>query len=360
MSDPVALSPDGLDLAVGDGPELLAYHADGAPTWKVFTDGILVGLGYVVDRLICVDDRGVVTWRRRGDGQALHEVELGVPVRGACVASDGGVAALADRGVWLLPPGQPARFVAAASASAISFGPDGHSLGIGQASGVFAAHDPSSGLAWGTVELGAPVTGIAWSSSGRWVVAAGEALHLVSGDGSEVTHRLPLPAAAGEVAVSMDGVLAAVICGTLVQVFELQTLSDCGALRFRRELLHVAFGAGHWLAVGLDDGDATLVDLLTGSPTRTEPHPGRGRNVWSMENKVERDRVRGAVARQRAGGAPIARYVPPSQEEAEEEAEAGSGCLRSALLVGCFTMGMLVICSGLLGLLWYAQRQGMI
>ncbi len=358
MSDPVALSPDGLDLAVGDGPELLAYRGDGAPTWKVFTEGILVGLGYVVDQLVCIDDRGVVTWRRRGDGLALHEVELGVGVRDGCVSPDGGVAAMADGGVWVMPPGQPARFIAAASVSTLSFGPDSRSVGIGQASGVFAAHDPASGLAWGTVDLGAPVTDVAWAVTGQWVVAAGEALHLVSGDGTEVLRRLPLQGPAAEVAVSTDGVLAAVICGTLVQVFELQTFTDCGALHFRRALVHLEFGAGHWLAVGLDDGDATLIELLTGSPTRTEPHPGRGRNVWAMENKVERDRVRGAVARKRAGGEPIARYVAP-KDEREAEREEGSGCLRSAALVGCFSLVMLFVCSGGIGLLWWAQQQGM-
>jgi hypothetical protein len=154
----------------------------------------------------------------------------------------------------------------------------------------------------------------------------------------------------------MDGTLAAVICAGHVQVIELQGHGDCGALEFRREILHVQFGAGHWLAVGLDDGDATLVELLTGSPTRTEPHPGRGRNVWSMENKVERDRVRGAVARHRAGGEPIARWVAPKEEE--EEAEEGSGCLRSAMWVGCFSMVMLALSLGVIALVWWMQQQG--
>lgn len=354
--DPVALSPDGHAVAVGDGPELLAYRGDGAPTWKVFTDGILVGLGYVVDQLVCIDDRGVVTWRRRGDGQALHEVELGVAARGGEVSADGGVVVLTDDGLWVLGPGSPARFVAAAAASVVAFGPNSQSVGVGHASGVFAAHDPATGLAWGSVDLGAPVAGVAWCVNGQWVVAAGEALHLVSGDGATLQARLTLPGPGADVAVSLDGTLAAVICGTHVQVFELQGQGDCGALQFRRELLHLAFGAGHWLGVGLDDGDATLVELLTGSPTRTEPHPGRGRNVWAMENKVERDRVRGAVARHRAGGEPIARWVAPEVEE--EEAEEGSGCLRSAAMVGCFSMGMLAVSLGLIALLWWMQQEG--
>ena len=356
MSDPLALSPDGLDLAVGDGPELLAYRIDGAPTWKVFTDGILVGLGYVVDQLVCIDDRGVVTWRRRGDGHPLHEVELGAAVHQGAVSPDGGVAAMAQAGVWVLPPGQPARFVSVASPTAMSFGPDSHSIGIGHGSGTFAAHDPATGLAWGSVDLGAPVTGVAWCASGRWVVAAGDALHLISGDGSAVTARLLLEGQAGEVATSMDGVLAAVLVGNDVYVRELQGQGDCGFLQFRRDLFHVRFGAGHQLGVGLDDGDATVVDLLTGSPARTEPHPGRGRNVWAMENRIEKDRVRGAVAKHRAGGEPIARWVAPKEDE--DEPDEGSGCMRSALMVGCFSLVMLVICSGAIGLVWWGQQEG--
>ena len=116
----------------------------------------------------------------------------------------------------------------------------------------------------------------------------------------------------------------------------------------------VRFGAGHWLAVGLDDGDATMVELLTGSPTRTEPHPGRGRNVWAMDNKVDRELLRGAVARHRAGGGPIARWVGPKEDEPKEE----TGCLRSALTVGCFTLLGFLVCSGGIGLLWWMQQQG--
>lgn len=354
MIDPIAYAADGSELLCGDGPELLAYRSDGAPAWKVFTEGILVGAGIVVDQAVTVDDQGRVCWRRRGNGELLHEIQLGGRPTDAVIAPDGAVAALVDGGVFVIPHGQAPRFIPILGVSSVAWGPDGNSLGVGAHSGAFAAYDPHTGQPWGSVQLGASVVGVGWSQLGQWVVGAGEQLALVSGDGSEVLRALATGQPLERVAVSQDGLLGATIHGMTVGVFALQDLQACGELVFRRALAEVRFGAGHWLAVGLDDGDATMVELLTGSPTRTEPHPGRGRNVWAMDNKVDRELLRGAVARHRAGGGPIARWVGPKEDEPKEE----TGCLRSALTVGCFTLLGFLVCSGGIGLLWWMQQQG--
>jgi len=359
MIDPVAYAPDGGSVVVGDGPELLAYRAGGEPDWKVFTDGILVGVGVWIDQVITVDDQGTVAWRNRGNGEVLDSMPVaGARPTGMVVSTDGAVALLCDDGVWLVDRGVAPRFVSVQGACALSWGPNRGSLGVGTRSGSFAAIDPVTGVAWGTVSLGWEVTGVAWSTIGHWVVCGGEQLAMVQGDGTEVARLLVDQGALRQVAVSSDGVLAAALRVNDVVVYELHQFSACGHLEFRRALTDVVFGPGHAVAIGMDDGDATMVELVAGTPSRTEPHHGRGRNTWRMENRIDKDRLRGAVAMHRAGGAPIARWVGPQEDEEEDPASQGSGCLQSAAIVGCFTMLMFVLCSGLIGLLWYAQRAG--
>jgi len=356
--DPVAYAADGGSVVVGDGPELLAYRADGAPDWKVFTEGILVGVGIWLDQVITVDDQGLVCWWNRGNGQPLDSVPVeGAQPTGIAVSSDGAVAVLCEGGVWLVARTAAPRFLPVQGACALSWGPDRGSLGVGTRAGSFAAIDPVSGVSWGTVTLGWEVAGVAWSTLGQWVVCGGEQLVMVQGDGSEVSRLLLDQGPIRLVAVSSDGVLAACLRGTDVAIYELHQFSPCGHLEFRRGLTDTVFGPGHALAIGMDDGDATMVELVAGTPSRTEPHPGRGRNTWRMENRVEKEKLRGAVAMHRAGGAPIARWVGP-QEEEEEEASQGSGCLQQAGIVGCVTVLMFFLCSGVIGLLWYAQQQG--
>jgi hypothetical protein len=356
MTDPVAYAADGGTVVVGDGPELLVYRSDGAPAYKLFLDGILAGVGVYVDQVITVDGDGRVCWHNRGNGEVLHEIRLDAAPTGLAVASDGALAVLTSQGVWIVRRGQVPRFVGVQGATAVCWGPDSGSMGVGTGSGSFAAIDPITGVAWGTVSLGAAIEGCGWSVLGEWVVTAGTQLALVQGDGAEITRVLPDEGPLGPVAVSSDGILVAAVCGTDVAVFELNQLSRCGELAFRRALTDVVFGPGHHLCIGMDDGDATMVEVVSGTPSRTEPHPGRGRNTWRMDNKVERDRLRGAVARHRAGGEPIARWVGPKEDESA--ASEGSGCWQSAAIVGCVTVLTTVLCSGAVGVAWYLQQQG--
>ena len=355
MNDPVAYAPDGGSVVVADGPELLAYRSDGAPAWKVFTDGILTGVDVTFEQVITVDSDGRVVWWNRGNGARIDDTTLQAVPTDLKVSSDGVLAVLCSEGVWILRHGSPPRFIAVQGATAMSWGPNSGSLGVGTGAGTFAAIDPVSGVAWGTVSLGAGVAGCAWSVLGEWVVTAGTQLALVQGDGAEIARVLPDEGPLGRVACSADGIIVAAITAMHVAVFELNQLSRVGELQFRRALTDVVFGPGHHLAIGLDDGDATMVEVVAGTPSRTEPHPGRGRNTWRMDNKVERDRLRGAVARHRAGGEPIARWVGPQEDNKAKE---GSGCWQSAATVGCVTLLMTALCSGLIGLAYYLQQQG--
>jgi hypothetical protein len=355
--DPIAYAADGATIVCGDGPELLVFRGDGAPDYKLFTDGVIVGVAVLLDRLLVAHDDGTISWRSRRTGEVLDEVQLGEASREMIVSVDGAVAVRVDGGVWIVRPSQAPRRVAWPALSAMSWGPDGNSLGLGAETGRFAAVDPHQGVPWGEVDLGAPVRSIAWSrgGAGSWVVSAGDRLCVVQGDGRELLRHRSGLGPLGPVAVSVDGLLAAVISGRVVHVTELDGFRGCGELTFRRLLSDVTFGPNYWLAIGLDDGDITLSELLQAAVRRTEPHPGRARNVWAMDATIDRDIIRGASARHRAGGAPIAKWVRPKEEE-QAAASEGSGCWRSALLVGCFTVLGLIVCSGMMGGLWYAQQ----
>lgn len=355
MTDPFAYAPDGGTVVVADGPELLAYRSDGAPAWKVFTDGILTGVGVFLDQVVTCDDEGRVVWWNRGNGERLDEQQVQARPTALRLAPDGALALLADDGVWLVGRGQAPRFVAVQGACALTWGPNQGSLGVGTRMGSFAAIDPVSGVAWGTVALGAPIEGCGWSTLGHWVVAAGEQLALVAGDGTALVRSLVGQGAPTRLAVSADGLVVAAIEGSQVAVYELHDLARCGELVFRRPLTDVAFGPGHQVGVGHDDGDATMVELVAGTPSRTEPHPGRGRNTWRLDNQVDRDRLRGAVARHRAGGEPIARWVGPKEQE---RGSSGAGCWQSVAIVGCATILVTVVCTGMAGGLVYLQQQG--
>lgn len=345
---PFGISLDGALLICGDGPELLVYHSNGEPHWKVFCEGLLVGVGAVGDAVVAVDVDGRITWWRTLDGRSLDGSEVEGGARQLALAPER-AAVLTGEGVAVLGRGGVPVVIRDRDASAISFGPDANSLGIGTAKGTFRAVEPATGTAWGEVVLGAPVTGVAWSTRGFWVVTSGHALCIVSGDGTEVLARVddqegPLSAPT----TSADGILAAAVIGhSQIAVYELHTHRRVGNIDFRRRIGGISFGAGGQLGIGLDDGDASVVDLHAGGSLRTEPHPGRGRNNWNLENKVDSAAVRGAMAMSKAGGAAIAAYTGWRPEDDKEEEGwlrtcMGAGCGCATLLFGCVGFGVLL------------------
>jgi hypothetical protein len=193
-----------------------------------------------------------------------------------------------------------------------AWGPDSASLGIGGADGMFTVLDPVSGGAWGSQRLGGAITGVVWCVQGQWAVSHDKQVTFVSGDGLNVLSRVELGEPAGEVAVSLDGgVLAVVVSQSRVAVYELHTVAKVGEIVFQRFVHHLRFGPQHWLCMGFEDGDANRLDLLTGSMTRTRAHPGRGQNAWAMQAQINHALVRGAVVNVAAGGSAIAVHNRP-------------------------------------------------
>ncbi len=345
----VAFGPAG-HLAIADGPELLVYQStDGAPIWKQFCDGILVGIAIVGQRLVSLDSEGTVTWWRLADGRQEDSGELGAGMSQLVTSSDGAVGAVNPSGVSMVGGGA----LSIPQISAASFGPTSASIGIGTHTGSFSAIDPMTGAAWGTVELGAAVTGVAWSVQGSWIVTAANRVAVVSGDGTEVLASIVGPGSLGQVTCSENGLLVSAICGeSQVACFELHGHRAIGTIDLKREIIGVAFGAGAMIAIGVDDADISLVDLYTGKVGRSEPHPGRGRNTWAVKVVTDQAAVRGAVALSKAGGVPIAKYIPPPDDDE------GGGCFSTCLTIVLISTFICMGCTGCSLLTYFLRSAG--
>jgi hypothetical protein len=171
-------------------------------------------------------------------------------------------------------------------------------------------------------------------------------IHRVSGDGKTIQAFIPgADSDVDRVAVSRSGIVCAARAGDHVELYELHANQPLGEFVLRRQIGGLAFGAGHALGIGLDDGDANVVDVATGESWRTEPHPGRGRTTWRLENKVDLAKVRGALAFQAAGGQPIAKYVPPPKQE---ESRGLFGCLGGCAGVVGVVLVVSLTCGGVM------------
>lgn len=348
---PFALAADGGTIAAGDGPELLVWRGDGVPAWKQFTDGILVGLAVTDGEVVAIDADGRLTRWRRTDGDPLGTIDTGCRPLDLKWIAGGTVGVLTPDGVVVLVPGQAPRVVSAPGATAFAFGPGGASVGIGSGSGTFTAIELASGAPWGSLQLPAAVGGIAWSALGTWVIGADRMLYRVRGDGTAIEAAItgadnPIDG----LVCSVDGLVCAAQTSDRVELYELHANKPIGEYLLRRRIGGLSFGPGFTLGIGLDDGDGNVVELASGASLRTEPHPGRARNTWRLENKVDVGAVRGAIARRQAGGEPIARYVPPPSEDT-----GGSGCLGGCLAVFGLVVVLSLFCAGVV-LVTYVLR----
>ncbi len=331
---PFTYTTNGDVMICADGPEVLVYSGqDGSPRWKLFTEDVVVGVGQARGEIAAVGAAGTVWFFRALDGRLERTLPLEAEATGIAVADSGAIGVITSEGVHVIPAGGGPHLVSAPGAVAAAFGPGGTSLGIGTGEGVFRAVDPSSGGAWGELDLGAPIGGVAWSARGFWVVTSGKRWVLISGDGQTLAGELPaLQAAGGPVAVSLDGLFAAAIDGlNQVHIAELFSNQPAGSLTYRRAVGGLAFGPDAMLGLGLDDGDAMRIDLHTQHNIRTEPHQGRGRNAWNVDVKIDGAVLRGAAASAQVSGASIAEYTGFKPDEPTPwwkiGAGLGGGCL---------------------------------
>ncbi len=376
---PIAISADGGTIARGDGPELLVYDGTGTPQWKQFLDDVVVGVGVAPDRTVALLSTGrVVGWRAHLT--AIDPVDIPGATRIA-VSTEGVLAVAAPDGIHVIESGS-AVTLPFKDARCLCFGPDRGTLGVATptpptpmapkvgnggkvappppppppGSWGFHAIDARSGVAWGGLALPGPIAAVAWVGAGMWAIAHGNAVSLVSPDGSTLlktwTEPGPVTAAAG----APDGVaVAAVVDGSTIVVWEVVGFKCAGRITVSRPVIDLAFAPKNRLVVGLDDADLTFVDLFTGQITRSEPHPGRGRNNWGVKAELEPGVIRGAAVRKGAGKVAIARYVGAIDDPAYERRRWQS-CLLS---FGLFLF-LLLVCAGCLGGVWIAYLMKLI
>jgi hypothetical protein len=344
MNAPYTYTPDGTLYAAGDGPELLVYSGtNDGPIWKQFCDGVLVGVAATRDRLFTVDSDGRFTTWNVFDGQKQEELELpGRAPHGLLSTPAGTCAVLASDAAILVDPTAGERIaMTVPGLTTASFGPDANSLGLGDRKGMFHAFDTTTGKPWGSVSVGASVTGVGWRHPALWAVAAGTKVHLVSGDGATIQASIDAGGPTGRIAVSSDGaIVACVVNGQEIAILETGKNTRVGVIRYSRPIHGLAFGPGTWLGIGLEDGDCNRVDLISGKLCRNEPHPGRTANRWGFKVEVDPTVMRSVVTSVRAGGQPIATFI------AREDDEGDGGCMKACLTV----LVLIFVCMGCAGL----------
>ena len=322
-----------------DGPEVLVYSGnDDGPLWKYFCDDIAVGTAVTKEEVYILDQGGRLLKLRLVNGEYLDADTLEFQPLGLLASHDETLAVIGMERLFVRAPGKDPMEVSISGVTAASFGPDGGSIGLATESGEFHAVDTTTGGAWGSVNLGAPPTGVAWCAQQYWLVSAGDKVYAISGDGATVLETKDIMAPVDAITCSDDGsIVAALVESTQVQVFEWLNKTLAGNIWFQRQVGAIEFGPSSWLAMAHDEGEANRVELFTGQMTRTQAHEGRGQNSWPMQVEMNGSLLRGASTAIKAGNKPLA--VQVRSEAIEQKRSSSMVWLIVAIIV------LIVICS---------------
>ena len=340
--------------ATADGPELYVYSGvDDSPLWKDFAEGILVGLAISGEQLIGVDSDGRMIRWRIFDGQRIDVVEHGLTCHDIAADPHGGLVLLTDGGVRLIAAHGGHLDVSLPGAVAVARDGSGGRVIVALQDGRLLWIDPMAGTVLGQVTVPAPAHDVVWSNQGCWVVGAADKLLVVNSDPVEEGAVLSMHAPGGPVeavAVSADGLLVAARVGRqFVSVMTAQTGEVLATIEYKRPVGGVAFGVDTWLAIPLEYGDVNRLELGAGRLTRNGPGLGRSSDPWATDVKLEASRVRGALARARAGGGPVAVQVERPKPGMLDDGSGGRPkWLLPALIVGSFML--VCTCSSCCGL----------
>lgn len=354
---------DGALAAVVDGPELLVYNGVDQPLWKVFSEGILVGVAVSKTHVVSLDSDGRLQCRNLRDGGVEQEVHLGPNGVALDISSDGLVAVAVDGGVSLVDGETVIKRLDIADAVVVAFGPDRKTLAVGTRQGEFRVLDPFFTAKapdpdeppvenavpekpfGGTATLPGPITGIAWSSRSEWAVTCLDKLVRMGADAAQIIATIEAGDTTSHPHVSTEGALIVCRVGTdQVGIFEIQNNAPCGTITLQRAIHGLAFGPNTWLGIGLEDGEMTRVDYVQKTITRSEPHAGRARTMWRVEQDLQPAAIRGAMAWVRSGGAPIASRVVREDNDFLPASADGSG--PNWMLIGCVVFLLIALCSG--------------
>ena len=334
-------SSDGSVLVCSDGPELFAYYGgDGSPAWSVFLERPLVDLAIVGQEVLGLDDRGTLTSWNAQDGGVAWTSELG-QTTGRLAVSPSRSIAVSDGAALRVFRGDGSTAVLEAG-GVTAFGWCGEEVLIGTSRGTVEAQ---AGSGWKVLgALTGPVRELCAAGPGRWA-AGGDGDIAVGALAGEATAFVAKVAGCQHLTVSQDGGVMAVHTGSgNVSILDGYRGDLAGHVRVKRPVAGVTFGPERLLGVGLDDGDASQVDMGSSEVTHTIAHPGRAKSAWHVTVQLQGAVLRGAKAMHVTKGASVATYtgVRP-EEEKPSRFRWWMGLLGLLLLIGVGGTVMLVV-----------------
>jgi hypothetical protein len=291
---PIAFDSAGVHLVTADGCDLLVHKAaDESPAWRATFAEPVVGIAVHGTCVLAVDAGGKL---RRFDrrGKRLESLRVGKAAEGLRVARDGTAATWREGGVAVLRPGGEVLSLKLAGVTCAALSPSGDELLAATGAGLVLI-ETSTGRK--TRKLETVAQAVAALDEGGWLVAVGSKV-LSFGPGSRPTPLLDVGVEepVSSLTVSDGGDLLGLTYGVNARVFTLPRGEQLASASWATEAISpVVFGPSPWFAVGIDKGDANILNLTsddpaTGAVRRTDPHPGRPRNSWVVVVKVEKRR----------------------------------------------------------------------
>ncbi len=355
---PFAHDVRGRVYVTADGPEVYAYSGvDDSPLWKDFADGIVVGLAISGDHVLGVDSDGLLIRWRIFDGQRVDVTSSNVSCRGIAADNYGGLALLTDFGVRILGAGGQVVDAPVAGATSVAKDSSGSRIVVTTEDGRLVWIDALTGSVTGEVIVPAPAHMATWSSQGSWVVGAADKLLVIAADPTEsaVVSMFAPGGPVEAVAVSADGwLLAARVGANDVALLTSTTGETLATVGYNRPVGGVFFGPDTWLAIALEYADVNRIELGAGRLTRNGPGLGRSSDPWATKLKLDSGRVRGALARSRAGGAPVAMRVERQTPGTYESETAGRPKWVLPAVIAAVVV-MMCSCSSCCGIFMYTR-----
>ncbi len=317
MSYPFASNDNGTLLVCGDGPELMVYTGpEPKPMWQHFCNDLIAFVGVVSGDVLCVETSGAWSLRDAGQGRSLREGQIDGPISGLVFAGGPTWGYFNEHGIHRVESSARTLVDEPNIVQACLDG-SGNLLCVGRTGGEIAIVEATHGEVMGRLEVGAEIASVGWSALGYWIVLTSSELMLTDATATQIVAKMTLPnGAVTSMSCSKDGSIVAL--ASAAQTIELITLDDqvcAGTVTFERDLGPVVMLTGKRLAVGLDDGEVTVVEWMTQKVLNSHAHHGRTKTLWKVQPKVNVAALRGAMARAQTGGGPIAAaYVPPKEE----------------------------------------------
>lgn len=293
-------------LLTFDGELLLAFDArDGKPRWQLALERPLAAIVFASAGAL-PRVHGGSPWRSPSSGSdaiavdragGIHAIDatagkvlgslapVGAPVAvAAAPIAEAFAIALADR-VLLWHEG--VRHELAMRATALAFSRDGAVLAVGTAKGTLVNVTVATRFAGATIPVPGFVAAIAARRADEWAVATDEGVYHVAGDGVRRTQA----GSVHEIACSTSGATLVLRRGDTGLVVCDWPATPLTRITTASSIEGIAFASPDSLAIALQHGEASVVDLTKRTHFPTAAQPGRKSARWPIWIEAEKDYV---------------------------------------------------------------------